>query len=62
MAALAGGLLAGALMGYGRMAQGAHFLSHVLWSAWLAWAVALGLAVLLRARVAAPTTRELATY
>jgi membrane-associated PAP2 superfamily phosphatase len=60
-AALVGGLLAGALMGYGRMAQGAHFLSHVLWSAWLAWAVALGLAVLLRARVAAPTTRELAT-
>lgn len=29
---LAGGLLYGALMGYARIAQGAHFLSDVLWA------------------------------
>jgi membrane-associated PAP2 superfamily phosphatase len=50
-AALVGSLLAGALMGYGRMAQGAHFLSHVLWSAWLAWALSLALAACIRAPV-----------
>lgn len=41
-------LLAGATMGFGRMAQGAHFLSHVLWSAWFAWSLSLCLAALLR--------------
>lgn len=40
---LAGALLAGAVMGAARMAQGAHFLSHTLWSAWFSW----GLSVLL---------------
>ena len=49
--ALLGSLFAGAVMGYGRMAQGAHFLSHVLWSAWLAWALSLALAVLTRTPV-----------
>ncbi len=46
--ALLGGLLLGAMMGFGRMAQGAHFLSHVLWSAWFAWALTLALAAALR--------------
>lgn len=44
IAALAGGLLLGA----GRIAQGAHFVSHVLWSIWLAWALTVALAAALR--------------
>ena len=34
------GLAAGAL----QVARGAHFVSHVLWTAWVAWAVTLALA------------------
>jgi len=40
------GLAAGAI----QMARGAHFASHVLWTAWLAWAVMLLLAALERPR------------
>lgn len=47
--ALALGLALGAGLGVVRLLQGAHFLSHVLWSAWFAWALSLALAVLLRA-------------
>jgi lipid A 4'-phosphatase len=36
---LAGGLTLGLLLGAGRMAAGAHFLSDILWSAWLAFGV-----------------------
>lgn len=36
---LAAGLLVGALLGIGRMAAGAHFLSDVIWSALLAYGV-----------------------
>ena len=32
----------------GRMAQGAHFLSHVLWSAWFAWSLGLVMAAALQ--------------
>lgn len=39
MLALALGL--GLFMGWTRMMQGAHFLSHNLWSAWICWAVTL---------------------
>lgn len=45
---LIGGLLMGSLMGLGRMLQGAHFLSHVFWSAWFAWTLMLILAAILR--------------
>lgn len=38
-----GGVCAGALAGLDRLMQGAHFLSHVLWSAWLAWGVSIAL-------------------
>jgi lipid A 4'-phosphatase len=38
-ASLAGGLLLGLLLGVGRMAAGAHFLSDILWSALLAFGV-----------------------
>jgi len=40
-------LVAGAAPGMGRIFQGAHFFSHVLWSVWLAWALSLGLAAAL---------------
>lgn len=50
---LLGALLLGMAMGLARLMQGAHFISHVLWSAWLAWALAIGLAAVLRAPVVA---------
>lgn len=37
-------LLLGTVMGLTRQAQGGHFISHTLWSAWLAWAITLALA------------------
>jgi len=36
---LAIGITAGLALGFGRMLQGAHFLSHVLWSGLLCWIV-----------------------
>lgn len=42
------GLLAGAVAGLDRLLQGAHFLSHVLWSGWLAWTLSLLLCWLLK--------------
>lgn len=48
-AALVAGVLAGGVLGTARMLQGAHFLSHTLWTLWLAWAVSVSLAVLVRA-------------
>jgi len=47
--ALLVGLLAGATLGTARMLQGAHFLSHTLWTLWLAWGVSVSLAVAVRA-------------
>jgi membrane-associated PAP2 superfamily phosphatase len=35
--ALAAALVLGALMSYVQIARGAHFLSHNLWSLWVAW-------------------------
>lgn len=48
---LAAGLLAGGAMGLFRMAEGAHFLSHTLWTLWLACAVPLMLDRLLPGRM-----------
>jgi membrane-associated PAP2 superfamily phosphatase len=42
-AGLAVGLIAGLGLGFGRMAQGAHFLSHVLWSGVVCWFVLVAL-------------------
>lgn len=39
-----GAVLLGLFMGLTRQAQGGHFISHTLWSAWLAWAISLLLA------------------
>jgi len=46
-AALITGVLAGLLLGLGRIAQGAHFVSHVLWAGLVCWLVMLTLHVLL---------------
>lgn len=40
-AGLATGLVAGSLLGFGRMLQGAHFLTHTLWAGLVCWAVIL---------------------
>lgn len=45
--ALLAGILAGVLLGIGRIAQGAHFMSHVLWSGLVCWLVMVGLYALL---------------
>lgn len=44
-------LLGGGVLGFSRMLQGAHFLSHTLWSLWLAWAISVSLALALRAEL-----------
>jgi len=44
-AGLWGSLAAGMLFGFARIAQGAHFLSHNLWSALVCWLVILALYV-----------------
>jgi len=50
-AALFAGLAAGVLLGFGRIAQGAHFISHVLWSGLVCWLVMVGIyAALFRPR------------
>jgi membrane-associated PAP2 superfamily phosphatase len=41
------GLGAGFVLGFGRIAQGAHFLSHVLWSGIVCWFVLLALYALI---------------
>ena len=42
-AALAGGFGYGFVLGFGRLMQGAHFLSHNLWAALVCWLVAVAL-------------------
>jgi len=42
-AALLTGISAGVLLGIGRIAQGAHFMSHVLWSGLVCWLVMVSL-------------------
>jgi membrane-associated PAP2 superfamily phosphatase len=39
LAALAIGIAAGLALGFGRVLQGAHFVSHVLWSGLLCWMI-----------------------
>lgn len=38
---LATGLVAGSVLGFGRMLQGAHFLTHTLWAGLVCWAAIL---------------------
>ena len=44
-------LVAGALAGVSQQLRGAHFLSHTLWTAWLAWTLSASLAWLARSRL-----------
>lgn len=54
---LLAGIAAGLLLGAGRIAQGAHFVSHVLWSGAVCWLVMVGLyALLMRPSGSAMTT------
>jgi membrane-associated PAP2 superfamily phosphatase len=46
--ALAATLVLGLAYGWLQVARGAHFVSHVLWSAWLCWLVAMAAPLLLR--------------
>lgn len=48
----AAGLGGGLLLGWMQQMRGAHFLSHTLWSAWIACAIVLLLVVVLQARAA----------
>lgn len=48
--ALAAGWIIGLAAGAIQIARGAHFLSHVLWTAWVAWGVTVALAELERRR------------
>jgi membrane-associated PAP2 superfamily phosphatase len=56
----AGGLAAGFALGWMQQLRGAHFLSHTLWSMWIAaalvWAVLSGLVLVQRARSRWPST------
>ncbi len=54
---LLAGLLLGGVLDIARMAQGAHFLSHTLWSLWFAWAMSLGLAHVVAADLRLGTAR-----
>lgn len=38
-------IILGLILGISRMMQGAHFFSHVLWTAWFAWFISLILAI-----------------
>jgi membrane-associated PAP2 superfamily phosphatase len=53
--ALAATLLLGLAYGWLQVARGAHFVSHVLWSAWLCWMVALASPLLLGCFECLPT-------
>lgn len=44
-------VLLGSLAGGSQQLRGAHFLSHALWTAWLAWAIAATLAWLVQDRL-----------
>jgi membrane-associated PAP2 superfamily phosphatase len=41
-------ILLGLILGVSRMMQGAHFISHVLWTAWFSWAISLVLALMFK--------------
>lgn len=56
-AALLAGTFAGIALGMGRVAQGAHFISHVLWSGLVCWLIMVGLyALLMTPRRRTPNT------
>jgi membrane-associated PAP2 superfamily phosphatase len=60
-AALALGIAAGFVLGWGRVLQGAHFMSHVFWSGLLCWVVMVTLYVLVLRNDARKTRDAAAT-
>jgi membrane-associated PAP2 superfamily phosphatase len=58
---LAGVLATGVMFGGAQLVRGAHFLSHVLWSAWLCWAVCALAARVWKARRRGAAWRRRAT-
>ena len=48
---LGAALVAGLVFGLAQLARGAHYPSHTLWSAWLCWAVCVGVRVCVPVRV-----------
>ncbi|HKU69365.1 MAG TPA: phosphatase PAP2 family protein [Burkholderiales bacterium] len=60
MAGLWGGFAAGMLFGLARIAQGAHFLSHNLWSGLVCWLVVLAIYVLIFGPQAEPSAAPVA--
>lgn len=52
------GLSAGLILGFVRIAQGAHFMSHVLWAGLVCWLVMVGLYALLLAKPRLPAAPE----
>nr|SPS04817.1 putative PAP2 (Acid phosphatase) superfamily protein-like protein [Candidatus Nitrotoga fabula] len=50
--ALVMAVVLGGLMGVGRMVQGAHFLSHTIWTVILAWFLSISLVYMVRIRIA----------
>ena len=55
--ALACVLVAGAACGWAQVTRGAHFPSHVLWSAWISWTTCCVLAALISQRCCRSDTR-----
>jgi membrane-associated PAP2 superfamily phosphatase len=41
-------IVVGLILGISRMMQGAHFFSHVLWTAWFSWVISLVLAFIFK--------------
>jgi membrane-associated PAP2 superfamily phosphatase len=41
-------IILGLILGISRMMQGAHFFSHVLWTAWFSWVISLVLALIFK--------------
>jgi membrane-associated PAP2 superfamily phosphatase len=55
--ALAAGIAAGTLLGLGRVLQGAHFVTHVLWSGVICWSIMVVLYMLVLTRPGADLAR-----
>ncbi len=53
------GVIFGAIVGFLQQLRGAHFLTHTLWSIWIACAIVLGAILLIQSRAFRPRPRHL---
>jgi len=60
-AALACVMALGLLYGMAQMARGAHYPSHTLWTAWICWALTVGLTSVARSRLPRPASPPVVT-